>query len=116
MNEDDISELIEDSEVESTKKQIKYVVSRMNSHKLFNKLFSKSSSLFWYYVKILNVFIRAMVSIFSFSERWNVPFSSAIVSLIGTYHFSPHENILITIAVINIHYLYSVDEKSPVLR
>jgi hypothetical protein len=29
-------------------------------------------SLFWYYIKqIMNVFIRAMVRIFSFSERWN---------------------------------------------
>ena len=41
--------------------------------------------LFWYYIKqIMNVFIRAMVRI-----------------------FSPHENIL-TIALINIHYLYNV--------
>jgi hypothetical protein len=31
-------------------------------------------SLFWYYIKqITNVFIRAMVRIFSFGERWNVP-------------------------------------------
>jgi hypothetical protein len=29
-------------------------------------------SLFWYYIKqIMNVFIRAMVRIFSFGERWN---------------------------------------------
>jgi hypothetical protein len=51
------------------------------------------------------MFIRAMVRIFSFSERWNVPFNSAV----GTFHLSPHEideNIL-TIALINIHYLYT---------
>ena len=58
-------------------------------------------SLFWYYIKqIMNVFIRAMVRIFSFGERWNVPFNSAIASLNGTFHLSPHENIP------NIHYLY----------
>ena len=46
----------------------------------------------------MNVFIRAMVRIFSFGERWNVLFNR-------TFHLSPHENIL-TIALINIHYLY----------
>jgi hypothetical protein len=40
------------------------------------------------------MFIRAMVRIFSFGERWNVPSSR-------------HENIL-TIALINIHYLYNI--------
>jgi hypothetical protein len=65
-------------------------------------------SLFWYYIKqIMNVFIRAMVRIFSFGERWNVPFNSAVASLNGTFHLSPHENIL-TIALINIHYLYTI--------
>ena len=65
-------------------------------------------SLFWYYIKqIMNVFIRAMVRIFSFGERWNVPFNSAVASLNGTFHLSPHENIL-TIALINIHYLYNI--------
>jgi hypothetical protein len=65
-------------------------------------------SLFWYYIKqIMNVFIRAMVRIFSFGERWNVPFNSAVASLNRTFHLSPHENIL-TIALINIHYLYSL--------
>ena len=65
-------------------------------------------SLFWYYIKqIMNVFIRAMVRIFSFGERWNVPFNSAVASLNGTFYLSPHENIL-TIALINIHYLYNV--------
>ena len=68
--------------------------------------FAKSNSLFWYYIKqIMNVFIRAMVRIFSFGERWNVLFNSAIASLNRTFHLSPHENIL-TIALINIHYLY----------
>ena len=65
-------------------------------------------SLFWYYIKqIMNVSIRAMVRIFSFGERWNVPFNSAVASLNGTFHLSPHENIL-TIALINIHYLYTI--------
>jgi hypothetical protein len=65
-------------------------------------------SLFWYYIKqIMNVFIRAMVRIFSFGERWNVPINSAVASLNGTFHLSPHENIL-TIALINIHYLYTI--------
>ena len=65
-------------------------------------------SLFWYYIKqITNVFIRAMVRIFSFGERWNVPFNSAVASLNGTFYLSPHENIL-TIALINIHYLYNM--------
>ena len=65
-------------------------------------------SLFWYYIKqIMNVFIRAMVRIYSFGERWNVSFNSAVASLNGTFHLSPHENIL-TIALINIHYLYNI--------
>ena len=55
----------------------------------------------------MNVFIRAMVRIFSFGERWNVLFNSAIASLNRTFHLSPHENIL-TIALINIHYLYNI--------
>jgi hypothetical protein len=40
------------------------------------------------------MFIRAMVRIFLFGERWNVPFNSAVGSLKGTFHLSPHENIL----------------------
>ena len=55
----------------------------------------------------MNVFIRAMVRIFSFGERWNVLFNSAIASLNRTFHLSPHENIL-SIALINIHYLYNI--------
>ena len=52
-------------------------------------------SLFWNYIKqIMNVFIRAMIRIFSFGERWNVPFNSAVASLNGTFHLSPNENIL----------------------
>ena len=107
----DISELIENSDAENTKKQRKYAVSRMYLKNyghiscLINS-FAKSNSLFWYYIKqIMNVFIRAMVRIFSFGERWNVLFNSAIASLNRTFHLSPHENIL-TIALINIHYLY----------
>ena len=57
------------------------------------------------------MFLRAMVRIFSFGERWNVPFNSAVASLNGTFHLSPHENIL-TIALINIHYLYTVMDDS----
>ena len=53
----------------------------------------------------MNVFIRAVVRIFSFGERWNVLFNSAIASLNRTFHLSPHENVH-TIALINIHYLY----------
>jgi hypothetical protein len=53
----------------------------------------------------MNVFIRAMVRIFSFGERWNVPFNSVVAPLNGTFHLSHHENIL-TIALINVHYLY----------
>jgi hypothetical protein len=54
------------------------------------------------------MFLRAMVRIFSFGEgTWNVPFNSAVASLNGTFHLSPHENIL-TIALIKIHYLYTI--------
>ena len=52
----------------------------------------------------MNVFIRAIVIIFSFGERVIFPFNSAIASSNGTINLSPHETIL-TIALINIHYL-----------
>jgi hypothetical protein len=58
-------------------------------------------SLFWYYIKQ------------TFGERWNVPFNSAVASLNGTFHLSPHENIL-TIARINIHYLYNIQRRNDV--
>ena len=69
----DISELIKGSDAENTKRQrikirrfsyvFKYARMYINSS-------VKSSSLFWYYTKqIMNVFIRAMVRIFSFGER-----------------------------------------------
>ena len=108
----DISGFIEDSDAENTKKQRKYAVSRMylkiNDTSCLINSFAKSNSLFWYYIKqIMNVFIRAMVRIFSFGERWNVLFNSAIASLNRTFHLSPHENVL-TIALINIHYLYII--------
>ena len=72
--QNDIFEFIEDCDAENTKRQIKYVVSRMY---LKNYDIScsincsvKSNSLFWYYIKqMMNVCIRAMVRIFSFSER-----------------------------------------------
>ena len=54
----------------------------------------------------MNVFIRAIVRIFSFGERLIVPFNSAIASLNEAINLSPHENIL-AIALINIHYLYT---------
>ena len=57
----------------------------------------------------MNVFIRAMIRIFSFGERWNVLFNSAIASLNRTFHLPPRENIL-TIALINIHYLYIISQ------
>ena len=44
----------------------------------------------------MNVFIRAIVRVFSFGERWSVPINSP----------SSHKNIL-TIALINIYYLYN---------
>ena len=47
----------------------------------------------------MNVFILTMVRKFSFGERWNVLFNSAIASLNRTFHLSSHENIL-TIALI----------------
>ena len=76
-------------------------------------------SLFWYYIKqIMNVFIRAnrrMVRIYPFGERWNVPFNSAVASLNGTFHLSPHENIL-TIALINIHYLYNISQHQKTFK
>jgi hypothetical protein len=36
----------------------------------------------------------AIVRIFSFDERWNVPFNSAVASLNGTFHLLRDENIL----------------------
>ena len=75
---------------------------------------AKSNNLFWYYIKqVMYVFIHAMVRIFSFGVRWNVLFNSAIASLNGTFHLSPHENIL-TIALINIHYLYNIIPKQAI--
>ena len=93
-------------------KDKKYAVSRMylkNYVQLINGS-AKSTSLFWYYLKqIKNVFIHAMVRIFSVGERWNVLFNTAIASLNRTSHLPSHENIL-TIALINIHYLYNIPQ------
>jgi hypothetical protein len=57
-------------------------------------------SLFWYY------------SIFG--ERWNIPSFTMEYSIFhdGIFHLSPHENIL-TIARINIHYLYTIEREMP---
>ena len=38
VNKDDISELTENSNAESTNRQIEYAVSRVNSYRLLNKL------------------------------------------------------------------------------
>ena len=108
----DIFELIEDSDAENTKRQMKYAVSCMylKSYDISSLINCsvKSNSLFWYDIKqTMNVFICAVVRISSFGERWNVLFNSAITSLNSTFHLSPHENIL-TIALINIHYLYNI--------
>jgi hypothetical protein len=40
------------------------------------------------------MFMCAMVRIFIFGERWNVPFNSAVAWLNGTLQLLPHENIL----------------------
>jgi hypothetical protein len=47
------------------------------------------------YIKQLmnNVFIRAMVKIFSFGERCHFPFHSAVASWNGIFHLSLNENI-----------------------
>ena len=63
----------------------------------------------------MNVFIHAMVRIFSFGERWNVLFNLAIALLNRTFHLSPHENIL-TIALINIHYLYIIQHHTKKMQ
>ena len=56
----------------------------------------------------MNVFIRAMIRIFSFGERWNVPFNSATASLNRSlHHLSPNENNYSCIAGINIYFLYN---------
>ena len=49
----------------------------------------------------MNVFIRAIVRIFSFGERLIVPFNEASLS--------PHENIF-ACALINIHSLYYIQD------
>jgi hypothetical protein len=53
------------------------------------------------------MFFRAIVRIFSFGERWNVPFNEATAELNVTFHLSPNENTL-TIARINSHYLFYI--------
>ena len=57
----------------------------------------------------MNVIIRAMVRLFLFGERWNV----LIIRLRlvdWNIHLSLHENI-ITIAIINIHCLYTNEDE-----
>ena len=97
----------ENTKRQNKKRRFSYVFKTYDISCLINS-FAKSNSLFWYYIKqIMNVFIRAMARIFSFSEKWKVLFNSTIASLNKTFHLSPHENILI-IALINIHYLYII--------
>ena len=52
-------------------------------------------------------FIRAIVQIFSFVERWNVPFNLAPPRWIEHSIFQLM-NIIRTIALINIHYVYNI--------
>ena len=59
------------------------------------------------------MFMSAMIRIFSFGERWSVPFNLAVALSNGTFHLSPNENIF-TIALINIHYLYIRQSKIQV--
>ena len=47
-----------------------------------------------------------MYSISWYMGKMGIQFNEANVKLNGTFHLSPHENIL-TIALINIHYLYN---------
>ena len=81
LNEEEMCELIDDSDAENTKKLIRYVglfekpvillcIENYDVSFLINCFYLKSNSLFWYYIKqIMNVFIRAIVRIFSFGER-----------------------------------------------
>jgi hypothetical protein len=55
----------------------------------------------------MNVFIRAMVRIFSFGERWNVPFNEA-TECNGTYSIALLGN--------GIFYSISRDHKQPIKR
>jgi hypothetical protein len=54
--------------------------------------------------------MSAMIRIFSWGERWNVPFNEATTELNGTLHLSRNDNIL-TIARKNIHYLFYIIPK-----
>ena len=86
LNEEEMCELIDDSDAENTKKLIRFekpvillCIENYDVSFLINCFYLKSNSLFWYYIKqIMNVFIRAIVRIFSFGERWNVLFNEAI--------------------------------------
>ena len=50
--------------------------------------------IYWCYKQIMNIFIRATVKIFSFSERCNFRIHSAVASWNAKLHLSPHDNIL----------------------
>ena len=54
----------------------------------------------------MNGRFRGIAKRFSFGKRWNFSFNLAIASLNGTFHLSLFENI-VTMALINIHYLYN---------
>ena len=64
---------------------------------------SNDKDLVWCYIK-------QIMNVFSFVQ-WNKYFHSVkdemFHSLNGTFHLSPHNNIF-TIALINIHYLYTI--------
>jgi hypothetical protein len=42
-----------------------------------------------YIIQVMNVFIRAMVKIFSFGERWNVPFNEANKNIHYLFYIIP---------------------------
>jgi hypothetical protein len=60
--------------------------------------------LFWYYIKqIMNVFIRAMVRIFSFGERWNVP---SFTSWKYSYHCTHKHSLFVYFICMTYNYRY----------
>ena len=60
-----------------------------------------------YIKQIMNVSHLCNGTNISFRERWNVPFNSASPCWMQHFIFHTHENIC-TIALINIHYLYTI--------
>ena len=70
-------------------------------------LMSNDKDLFWCYIKqIMNVFSFVQWNKYFHSVKMKCSIQLGFASLNGTFHLSPHENIC-TIALINIHYLYT---------